>query len=151
MPIILCQVFPSSETKKRPADKIKKINQLYAAAVKGDAQITFVETWPLFANAQGDAQPEEFPDLLHPNKAGYAKWAAGLRPILATSGFLETESDLRVEDNPDPLVELRRIVSLWRAYRIENQGDDAVTENRPEDALRHYAEAERLVPGNDWS
>src|SRR5262249_41974904 len=37
MPIILCQVFPSSETKNRPADKIKKLNQLYAAAVKGDA------------------------------------------------------------------------------------------------------------------
>jgi hypothetical protein len=37
MPIVLCQVFPSSTTKKRPADKIKRINQLYAAAVKGDA------------------------------------------------------------------------------------------------------------------
>jgi len=93
MPIILCQVFPSSESKKRPADKIKKINQLYAAAVKGDAQITFIETWPLFANAQGDAKPEEFPDVLHPNKAGYAKWAASLRPIFVTLGLLETESD----------------------------------------------------------
>src|SRR6185503_12047967 len=53
-PIILCQVFPSSETKKRPAEKIKKVNQLYAAAVKGDAQVIFIETWTLFANAQGD-------------------------------------------------------------------------------------------------
>ncbi|HWH70609.1 MAG TPA: GDSL-type esterase/lipase family protein, partial [Candidatus Sulfotelmatobacter sp.] len=93
MPIVLCQVFPSSATKKRPAEQIKKINQLYAAAVKGDAQVTLVETWPLFADAQGDAIPAEFPDLLHPNKAGYAKWAAALRPILATYGFLETEPD----------------------------------------------------------
>jgi hypothetical protein len=93
MPIVLCQVFPSSESKKRPADKIKKINQLYAAAVKGDAQITILETWPLFANAQGDAKPEEFPDLLHPNNAGYAKWAAALRPIFATLGFLENDND----------------------------------------------------------
>jgi len=93
MPIILCQVFPSSETKKRPADKIKKVNQLYAALVKGDPQITLVETWPLFADAHGDAKPEEFPDVLHPNKVGYAKWAAALRPIFATLGFLETESD----------------------------------------------------------
>lgn len=93
MPIILCQVFPSSETKKRPAAKIKKLNQLYAAAVKGDAQVTLVETWPLFANAEGDAKLEEFPDLLHPNQAGYAKWAAALRPILATLGFLENEPD----------------------------------------------------------
>jgi hypothetical protein len=78
---------------RRPADKIKKVNQLYAAAVKGDSQITFVETWTLFADAQGDAKKEEFPDLLHPNKAGYAKRAAAIRPILATHGFVETEPD----------------------------------------------------------
>lgn len=93
MPIVLCQVFPSSDTKKRPADKIKKINQLYAAAVKGDAQVTLIETWLVFADAEGDAKPEEFPDLLHPNQAGYAKWAAAVRPVLATLGFLEAEPD----------------------------------------------------------
>ena len=93
MPIILCQVFPSSETKKRPANKIKKVNQLYAAAFKGDSQVILVETWALFANAEGDAKPEEFPDLLHPNQRGYAKWAAALRPILATLDFIETEPD----------------------------------------------------------
>ncbi len=99
MPIVLCQVFPSSATKKRSSDPIKKINQLYAAAVKGDAQVTLIETWPLFANAEGDAKLDEFPDLLHPNKAGYTKWAAALRPILATLGFLETEPDAFV---PEP-------------------------------------------------
>ena len=93
MPVVLCQVFPSSATKKRPADQIKKINELYAAAVKGDAQITLLETWPFFADAQGDAKLEEFPDLLHPNQAGYTKWAAALRPILATLGFVEAEPD----------------------------------------------------------
>jgi lysophospholipase L1-like esterase len=94
MPIILCQVFPSSAAKSRPADKIKKLNELYAAAVRGDPQVILIETWPLFANAQGDATPAEFPDLLHPNAAGYAKWAAALRPILATLDFLDTEPDL---------------------------------------------------------
>lgn len=93
LPIILCQVFPSSESKNRPAGKIKKINELYAAGVKGDKQVTFVETYKQFANEQGDAKPEEFPDLLHPNKEGYAKWAAALRPILATLDYLETEDD----------------------------------------------------------
>lgn len=89
MPVVLCEVFPSSETKKRPAAKIKRLNQLYAEAVKGNPQVTLLETWPLFADAQGDALPAEFPDLLHPNFAGYAKWAAALRPILATLGFLD--------------------------------------------------------------
>lgn len=93
LPVILCQVFPSSETAKRPAEKIKALNKLYAAAVKGDAQVTFLETWPLFADEQGNAKVAEFPDLLHPNAAGYAKWAAALRPILATLNYLETTDD----------------------------------------------------------
>ena len=99
LPVIVCQVFPSSESKKRPADKIKKVNDLYAAAVKGDAQVTLIETWTLFADEKGDAKAAEFPDLLHPNKAGYSKWAAALRPILATLDFLETADD---DFQPEP-------------------------------------------------
>jgi lysophospholipase L1-like esterase len=114
MPIILCQVFPSSETKKRPADKIKKINELYAAAVRGDAQVTLLETWPLFVNEQGDAKSQEFPDLLHPNAAGYAKWAAAIRPILATLGFLDTEPD---NFTPEP-----GFVSLFNGHDLTGWG-----------------------------
>jgi lysophospholipase L1-like esterase len=103
LPIVLCQVFPSSASKKRPADQIKQINQLYAEAVKGDAQVTLVDTWTLFADSEGNAKSEEFPDLLHPNKAGYAKWAAAVRPILATLGFVETAPD---QFEPEPGYEL---------------------------------------------
>jgi lysophospholipase L1-like esterase len=93
MPIVLCQVFPSSATKKRPADQIKAMNGLYRAAVKNDPRVTYVETWPLFADPKGDAIAAEFPDLLHPNEMGYAKWAAALRPVFATLGFSETVGD----------------------------------------------------------
>lgn len=93
MPIVLCQVFPSDASKKRPADKIRKINELYFAAVKGDPQVTVVDTWTLFANADGNAKAGEFPDLLHPNELGYAMWAAAIRPVLATLDFLETSDD----------------------------------------------------------
>ena len=93
MPIILCNTFPSSAIKRRPADQIKKINQLYFAAVKGDAQITVLDTWLLFADVKGDAKKSEFPDLLHPNQIGYDKWAMALRPLLATHGFVETGVD----------------------------------------------------------
>jgi lysophospholipase L1-like esterase len=99
MPVILCQVFPSSASKSRPSGMIKSLNQLYAAAVKGDPRITLIDTWTLFADANGDAIPDEFPDLLHPNRVGYAKWAAALRPIFATLGFLETEP---YEFTPEP-------------------------------------------------
>ena len=80
MPIILCQVFPSSASKKRPADKIKKINELYGAAVKGDAQVTFLETWPLFADAQGDAKVGEFPELAAPQQGRLCQIVAGVSP-----------------------------------------------------------------------
>ncbi|MBK7997673.1 MAG: DUF1080 domain-containing protein [Verrucomicrobia bacterium] len=130
MPIVLCQVFPSSASKKRPADKIKKINQLYFAAVKGDAQVTFIETWPLFANAEGDAKVEEFPDVLHPNKAGYAKWAAAIRPVLATLDFLETTPD---DFTPEPgFVSLfnGRDLTGW-GYRTNNfDGKTSSSEGR---------------------
>lgn len=93
LPIVLCQVFPSAATMKRPAEQIKAVNALYQAAIKGDARVRFVETWPLFADATGDAKPGEFPDLLHPNEAGYAKWAAALRPVFATLGLSDVTAD----------------------------------------------------------
>ncbi len=93
MPVILCKVFPASASKSRPADAIKKINGLYAAVVKDQPQVTLVETWKNFADEKGDAIPAEFPDLLHPNEAGYKKWAAAIRPVMATLGLVETAAD----------------------------------------------------------
>ena len=93
LPIVMCLIFPSSESKQRPAAKIQATNKLLMQAVKGNPQVTVVDTWTLFANEAGDAQAEYFPDLLHLNETGYARWAAGLRPILATLGFLEKEPD----------------------------------------------------------
>jgi uncharacterized Ntn-hydrolase superfamily protein len=54
--------------------------------------------------------------------------------------------DLRVEDNKEPLKELRRLVSLARAYQHMNAGDEAVTRNDVETALKQYATAEQMVP-----
>ncbi len=93
MPVVLCQVFPSSAAMQRPAEAIKQLNAHYAAAVRGDPRVTLLETWPLFADAAGDAPKAVFPDLLHPNATGYARWAAALRPVLATLGFMENEPD----------------------------------------------------------
>jgi len=92
-PIVLCRIFPSSAAMKRPSETIQKVNRLLEDAVRGDRQVTLVDTWSLFADEVGDAQPAFFPDLLHLNPAGYDKWAAALRPVLATLGFVETEAD----------------------------------------------------------
>ncbi|MFO1476495.1 MAG: SGNH/GDSL hydrolase family protein [Verrucomicrobiota bacterium] len=81
MPIILCRVFPSSASKHRPKGKITQLNALYMDLAKSDPQVTMVDTWTPFADENGDAKVSEFPDLLHPNAAGYAEWADLLRPV----------------------------------------------------------------------
>jgi len=57
--------------------------------------------------------------------------------------------DLRVEDNPHPITELRRLVRLWRAYRNVDQGDAFIADGKIPEALAAYAEGARLAPGND--
>jgi len=54
--------------------------------------------------------------------------------------------DLRVEDHPDPIGELERLVRLQRAYAHANRGDELVSEKRVDDALKEYAAAGRLAP-----
>jgi uncharacterized Ntn-hydrolase superfamily protein len=55
--------------------------------------------------------------------------------------------DLRVEDHPDPLVELRRVLTVARAYRHMNEGDEHVTAGQIDRALEEYRRAEELLPG----
>lgn len=93
MPVIVCEVFPSSPAKNRPAHLIRRLNQLIREATADLPQVTMLETWKLFAASDNNAKPDEFPDLLHPNNTGYAKWAAALRPLFATLGYLERDND----------------------------------------------------------
>jgi uncharacterized Ntn-hydrolase superfamily protein len=72
--------------------------------------------------------------------------------ILVVSGkrtetpWTEKKLDLRVEDSPAPLVELRRLVTLARAYDRMNQGDLAVEKGDMKSAADHYGAATKLVP-----
>lgn len=56
--------------------------------------------------------------------------------------------DLRIDDSPQPLKELRRLVTLQRAYNHMNAGDLAVENKDNEGAQREYSAAEKLVPNN---
>ncbi|HTH47659.1 MAG TPA: GDSL-type esterase/lipase family protein [Candidatus Limnocylindria bacterium] len=137
MPIVLCHVFPSSASKSRPSSKIKALNQLYADLVKGNAQVIPLETWVLFADAQGDAIAGQFPDLLHPNQAGYARWAAGLRPILATLGLMETTP---YEFTPEP-----GFVSLFNGHDLTGWGF-RVTPAADRESARKWQASDRNAP-----
>lgn len=54
--------------------------------------------------------------------------------------------DLRVEDAPDPLGELRRLLRVARAYRAATAGDNFVTVGRIDSALAAYGRAAALLP-----
>jgi uncharacterized Ntn-hydrolase superfamily protein len=54
--------------------------------------------------------------------------------------------DLRVDDNPAPLVELRRLLGLHRAYQEMNLGDEAVAKDDIAAAVEHYTKATKMAP-----
>jgi len=56
--------------------------------------------------------------------------------------------DLRVEDNPAPLIELKRLIRLKKAYNSMNRGDDLLTENKVEEAMQSYNHAMEMFPDN---
>lgn len=89
LPIIFCDVMPSSFEMSRPTEQIQRLNGLYREFIGDYPQLIHLDTFSLFANSEGDADPSEFPDLLHPNEVGYAKWAEALRPPLRQLGLVQ--------------------------------------------------------------
>ena len=81
--------MPSDASKQRPADKIRRLNELVDQAVSDskDARLIRVDTFSIFADENGNAKKEEFPDLLHPNASGYGKWRAALEPVFGKLGL----------------------------------------------------------------
>ena len=54
--------------------------------------------------------------------------------------------DLRIEDHAEPLREMRRLLTMARAYRLMNEGDEHMTSGNVEEAVVAYSGAEALVP-----
>jgi uncharacterized Ntn-hydrolase superfamily protein len=56
--------------------------------------------------------------------------------------------DLRIDDHPTPVKEMRRLLKLNKAYNFMNLGDEYLTENKVEDAMRAYTKAMDMYPDN---
>lgn len=56
--------------------------------------------------------------------------------------------DVRVDDHPEPLKELRRLVGIERAYNHMNAGDEALEAKDFERAMQEYGRAMELYPEN---
>jgi uncharacterized Ntn-hydrolase superfamily protein len=57
--------------------------------------------------------------------------------------------DLRVDDHPDPLAELRRLHGLQVAYDTSEQAEQLVAEGRHDEAAPLFERAAELAPDND--
>ena len=75
--------------------------------------------------------------------------SAAILVVPANGTPADTVVDLRVEDHPTPLVELRRLVTLGDAYRLADDADDLVALGDFTAAASRYVAANEIAPDND--
>ena len=114
--------------------------------------------WPAMAKAYRDTSgplPERLVSALEAaEEAGgdiRGKQSAALLVVRARSTGKIWEDrliDLRIEDHPEPIKEIRRLLGVFRAYEHMNEGDMAIEKGDTEAALREYSAAEAMCPDN---
>src|SRR5687768_10938893 len=111
--------------------------------------------WPAMAKAYAESKGDLAERMLAALDAAQAaggdirgKQSAALVVVNAKSTgrpWQDKLFDVRVDDDPQPLAELRRLVALQRAYNHMNAGDLAVEHKDNEGALREYSAAEKIA------
>ena len=116
------------------------------------------KVWPAMAAAfektRGDLAERMLAALEAAQAAGgdiRGKQSAAILIVKATSSGrpwagADRVFDLRVEDHPEPIPELKRLIRLQRAYAHANRGDELVSEKKIDEALREYTAAGELAP-----
>ena len=112
--------------------------------------------WPAMARAYETASGDLAERMLQALEAAQreggdirGKQSAAIVVVRATGTgrpWADRVIDLRVEDHPEPVRELRRLVTLARVYAKMNEGDEWVTKNDLGKTLEAYAAATSLVP-----
>jgi uncharacterized Ntn-hydrolase superfamily protein len=133
----------------------------YAGDVAGDAfsaQANLMASpgvWPAMANAFEASNGPLSRRLLEALQAGEAaggdvrgRQSAALLVVPGDGEPWDVSIELRVEDHPDPLAELERLLVLHEAYAFADRGDELVGEGRHQEAAEQYARAAELAPGN---
>lgn len=113
------------------------------------------KVWPAMAKAYSEAKGDLADRLLAALDAAQSvggdirgKQSAALIVVNATSTgkpWTDRLFDVRVDDHPEPLAELRRLVAVHRAYNHMNAGDLAVEHGDAALALREYSAAENIA------
>jgi len=117
------------------------------------------EVWPAMAEAYRSTSGDLAERMLAALEAGQAaggdirgQQSACILIVEARSTgrpWADTVMDLRVEDHPQPIAELRRLVGLHRAYRAMNEGDEHLGKGETGQALAAYRAADSLAPDHE--
>jgi len=105
-----------------------------------------------FENARGDLAERMMTALEAAQGEGGDIRGKQSAAILVVSGDASEPSwggrifDLRVDDQLEPLIEMRRLLVMARAYRLMNKGDEHMTLGEVDQAIAAYSGAEELVP-----
>jgi len=118
--------------------------------------MTCPDVWPAMARAYQEAEGDLAEALLAALEAGQAtggdirgKQSSSILIVKSASTgrpWADTVMDLRVEDHPEPIHELRRLVGLHRAYQRMNRGDELLGAGEVEEALHEYRAAAEIAP-----
>src|SRR5437763_258306 len=84
-----------------------------------------------------------------PGVGARGRQSAALLVVPGTGEPWRTRFDLRVEDHPEPLAELRRLLRLARAYEMAAEADTLQAAGEHSRAASLYVQAAELAPESD--
>ena len=114
------------------------------------------EVWPAMAKAFETTEGELVDRLVAALEAGQ-KAGGDIRgkqtsALIVVSGiptglvWKDRLFDLRVDDSPEPIIELKRLVRLQKAYRLIGIGDDFASQKKIDSAITSYKNGVALAP-----
>ncbi len=119
-----------------------------------EKDIVWSEMAKAFKNAKGTLAERMLAAMEAAQNAGgdiRGKQAAAILVVKAKSTGNSWEDkivDLRVEDSENPIKEMRRLLTIHKAYDFMNKGDLAVEKGDFKLAKQHYKNAQKLNPDN---
>ena len=113
------------------------------------------EVWPAMAHAYAAATgplARRLAAALHAAEAqggdARGRQSAAVLVVPPPGAPFRTTVDLRVDDSPEPIAELDRLLDLRDAYELATEGDELAGEGRHEEAGDRYERASALAPDN---
>lgn len=114
------------------------------------------EVWPAMAKAFETTKGEFVDRLVGALEAGQrfggdirGKQTAALIVVSGTPTGLVWKDrlfDLRVDDSPEPIIEIKRLVRLQKAYRLIGIGDEFASQKKIDLAIKSYKDGVALAP-----